>query len=63
MNIENWKQTDKSTHEGQTKRDGAPGTSDRHGELEAGKHEKARGDKHGNEQKGPSKDAPQSNAR
>jgi hypothetical protein len=63
MNIENWKQTDKSTHESQTKRDVAPGTPERRGELETGKHEKARGEKQGNDQKAAIKHAPQSSGR
>jgi hypothetical protein len=63
MNIENWKQTDKSTHESQTKRDVAPGTADRHGGLETGKHEKARGVKQGSDQKAAIKDAPHSSVR
>ncbi|MHB1870755.1 MAG: hypothetical protein ACYCT1_07870 [Steroidobacteraceae bacterium] len=63
MNIENWKQADKSTHESQTKRDVAPGTGDRHGERETGKDEKARGVKQGSDQKTTIKDAPHSSVR
>lgn len=63
MNIENWNQTDKSTHESQKKRDGAPGAPDQRGELHGGKHEKARGEKPANDQKTATKEAPSSSAR
>ena len=63
MNIENWKQTDKSTHGTQTPSDVAPGTADRRDGLETGKHEKTRGEKQGNERKTAIKDAPHSSGR
>ena len=63
MNIESWKQTDKSTRGTQTPSDAAPGSADRRGELETGKHERARGETQGNDQKTAIKDAPHSSGR
>ena len=63
MNSENWKQTDEPTHGTQTPSDASRDTADRRKELETGKHEKARDEKQGNDQKTAIKDAPNSSGR